>query len=115
MVTPNDTALHSILTAIDIIADFLSTHQVTSQLNIIIFSPSNFAISKAMDALLHEEQVVLLNCLEIIGMIVDSYLNVNIRLLWLPRSIAFKGLRRAKQLALEAICTAVLNKEDEPH
>ena len=68
-----------------------------------------------MDALLHEEQVVSLNCLKKIGTIIDSYLNVNIRLLWLPRSIAFIGFRRAKQLALKAIHTAVLNEDDELH
>ncbi len=35
----------------------------------------------------------------------DAYPNLNIRLLWLPRSIPFIGFRRAKQLALEAIRT----------
>ena len=41
--------------------------------------------------------------------------NVNIRLLWLPRSITFVSFRQAKQLALEAIHLVVLNEEDELH
>ena len=45
----------------------------------------------------------------------DLHSNINIRQLWLPRSIAFVGFRRAKQLALEAIHTAVINEVDEPH
>ena len=114
-VTADDTALRSILIALDIITDFLSPQQSTPQLKILIASPSDVAITKATDTSPHEEQPVSLECLEKIGAIVDLHPNVNIRLLWLPRSIAFIGFRRAKQLALEAICTAVLNEADEPH
>ena len=114
-VTTNDTALCSILTALDIISDFLLPKQSTPHLKILIASPSNIAITKAVDTSLHEEQLVSLECLEKIGVIVDLHLNVNIRLLWLPRSITFVGFRRAKQLALEAICTAVINEADELH
>ena len=114
-VTTNDTALCSILTALDIISDFLLPQQSTPHLKILITSPSNVAITKALDISPHEEQLVSLECLEKIGAIVDLHPNVNIRLLWLPRSITFVGFRRAKQLALEAICTAVINEVDEPH
>ena len=40
---------------------------------------------------------------------------MNIWLLWLPRSIPFMAYRRAKQLALEAICTADLMDIKEPN
>ena len=39
----------------------------------------------------------------------------NIVILWLPRKIPFIGFKRAKQLALEAICTADLTDIVEPH
>jgi len=40
---------------------------------------------------------------------------MNIRLLWLPRSIPFVAYRRTKQLALEAIRTADLTDIEEPY
>ena len=63
----------------------------------------------------HEEQAVLLECLNKLSTIFKNYLNTNIRLLWLPRSIPFIRFRRAKQLALKSIHTAALITEDEPH
>ena len=45
----------------------------------------------------------------------DTYPNLSIRLLWFPRKIPFVGFKRAKQLAFEAICTAVLDEIDEPY
>ena len=45
----------------------------------------------------------------------DTYPNLNITLLWLPRKIPFVGFKRAKQLALEAICMAEPKPNDEPH
>jgi hypothetical protein len=49
-----------------------------------------------------------LECLGRIGELLDAHPNLNIRLLWLPRSIPPVGFKRAKQLALEAIHTADL-------
>jgi hypothetical protein len=45
----------------------------------------------------------------------NTYLNVNIQLLWLPRMIKFVGFRRARQLTFEAICTVEPNPVDKPH
>ena len=53
IVTTNDTVLCSILTALDIISDFLLPQQSTPHLKILIASPSNFAITKATDTSLH--------------------------------------------------------------
>ena len=56
-----------------------------------------------------------INCLTWIDELLDIYPNLNIRLLWLPRNIPSVGFKRTKQLALEAICTAKLKEDDEPH
>ncbi len=49
-----------------------------------------------------------------IGELTNAHPNLSIRLLWLPRSIPFIGFRRAKQLALEAICIAPAEAAKEP-
>jgi hypothetical protein len=84
-------------------------------INVLIFLPSNFAVNRALDASLHEEQAVSIKCLRRIGELLDAHPNMNIRLLWLPRAIPSVGFKRAKQLALEAICTADLRDVEEPH
>ena len=62
----------------------------------------------------HEEQAVSIDCLTKIGELTNTHPNLNIQLLWLPRSIPFVGFRRAKQLALEAICIAPAGAAEEP-
>jgi len=113
-VTENDTALCSIILVLDVLTDFLASQQDGPK-NILIFLTSNFAINKAQDALLHEEQTVSINCLIQIGELLDIYPNLNIRLLWLPRNIPSVGFKRMKQLALEAIHTAKLKEDEELH
>ena len=114
-VTSNNTAICSILPALSTVTDFLVSQQATTQQNFLILTPSILTITRAQDTSTYEEQVVTLECLNKLSIIFENYPNMNIRLLWLPRSIPFVGFRRAKQLALESICTATLITEDEPH
>ena len=81
--TENDTALRSLIPALDVLTDFLD-----------------------MNASPHEEQAVSIDCLRRIGELLDAHPNTNIWLLWLPRTIPSDGFKRAKQLTLEAIRTA---------
>jgi hypothetical protein len=113
-VTENDTALRSVIPVLDVLTDLLASQQDGPR-NVLIFLASNFAINKAQDASPHEEQAVSIECLRRIGELLDIYPNLNIRLLWLPRNIPSVGFKRAKQLALEAIRTADLRGEEEPH
>ena len=107
--------LQALPLALDILAEYLSTQQPGTHLKAHIVSPSTFAISKATDSSPHDEQDVTLQCLKKIGELMDAYPNINIELLWLPRSIPFVGFQRVKQLAFEAICMAVRRPEEEPH
>jgi ribonuclease HI len=114
-VTENDAALRALIPALDLLRDFLSSHQADAHHSACILLPSNYAIKKALDPSPHEEQAVSLACLEILGELMTSYPNTNIKLLWLPRATPFVGFKRARQLALEAIRTANPNPDDEPH
>jgi hypothetical protein len=105
----------ALITALDMLSDFLATQQTKAQLEAIITSPSNLAISKVLNTSLHKEQDITIKCLEKIGEIMTAYPNTNIQLLWLPRTTAFIGFKRAKQLVLKAIQTADLNPNSEPH
>ena len=69
---------------------------------------SKLAVSRALDASPHEEQTISLENLRRIGDLLDSYPNMNIRLLLLYRNSLSVGFKRAKQLAFEAIRTADL-------
>jgi hypothetical protein len=86
-----------------VLTEFLTTQQAEAQLEVIIASPSNLAISKVLNTSPHEEQDITIKCLGKIGEIITAYPNTNIKLLWLPRTTSFVGFKRAKQLALEAI------------
>jgi hypothetical protein len=97
------------------LTDFLTSHQPTEPLTISIASPSNFAITKVLNTTPHEEQNVTIGCLEKLGKLMAAFPQMNIQLLWLPRTIPFVGFKRAKQLALEAIHTTAPNPNNEPH
>lgn len=51
---------------------------------------------------------VSIKCLKRIGRLLDAHLSMNIQLLQLPRAILSVSFKRAKQLALKAICIANL-------
>ena len=111
----SDTALRALTTALNTLTNFLTNQQIDNEWNVHIFTPSNFAVCRALDASPHEEQTTAIKCLTKIGMLMTDFPHLNIRLLWLPRSIPFVGFRRAKQLTLEAIRTANLRGIEEPH
>jgi ribonuclease HI len=114
-VTENDTSLYALIPAISEAADFLLSQPSKAPQNITIFSPSNTAVHRALDASPHEEQATSLHIIRKLGTIFNVFPNTNIQLLWLPRKIPHVGFRRACQLALEAIRTANLNELPEPH
>jgi hypothetical protein len=101
--------------ALEVLTTFLTTHQPTDPLKVSIISLSNFAITKVLSTIPHEEQNISLECLEKLGELIIDFPKVNIQLLWLPRSTPFVSFKRAKQLALEAIQTTKLNPDDKPH
>ena len=112
-VTENDTALRSFTTALDVFTDFLESQH--DEQNVLIFLPSAFAVNKVTDTSPHEEQETTIRYLERIGEILETHPHTNIRLLWLPRANPSVGFNRAKRLALDAIRTANLRVDDEPH
>jgi hypothetical protein len=114
-VTEADAALQVLIPALDVLADFLTSQQMETQPKVFITSSSNFAINRVLDTNPHDEQNITIKCSEKIGELMTSYPNLNIQLLWLPRNTPFVGFRRAKQLALEAVCTAELSHDEEPH
>jgi hypothetical protein len=97
-VTENDTALRPFIPTLDVLTDFVET-QNNAQCNTLIFLSgrlsSNFAVSRVLGASPHEEQAVLIECLIRIGELLDAHPNVNIRLLWPPRTIPSFGFKRA--------------------
>ena len=114
-ITEADTTLRALPVALKILADFLMTHQPESTLKVLIATHSSFAVNKALKVNPHEEQEASIKCLTQLGELMDTYPNLNITLLWLPRKIPFVGFKRAKQLALEAIRMAEPKPDDEPH
>ena len=115
IVTEYDTALCSFILALDIIADFMHTQPNNSQHNILVFLSSNSAVNRVLDASPHEEQAASIESLKRIGELINAHLNLNIQLLWLPRTAPSVSFKRAKQLALEAIHTANLRDIEELH
>ena len=111
----SDTALRTVTLTIEMLTDFLSGQQPDTQLLVLSFITSNFAINNILDPSTHDEQADSLDCLNKIGELMDTYSNLKIRLLWLPRKIPFVGFKRAKQLALEAVHTMPLMPNSEPH
>src|SRR5258707_2521431 len=114
-VTFHDAAFHSLFPALDILTNFLNSVPLVPQGDFIITLPSNFAVSKALDASPHEDQVATLNYLETLSELLTSFPEINIWLLWLPRSGPFVSFRRVRQLALKAIHITDLNTDEETH
>ena len=113
-VTESDMMLRTPLPALDILEDFLASQHQDAPITAVIALPSNPAVIKALKPTPHAEQNISLECLTKLGELMESHQNLKVRLLWLPRKTPFIGFKRAKQLALEAICTANPNPEDEP-
>src|SRR5260370_23474609 len=89
MVTEHNTMLHALHSSLDALTDLLAAQNPQEHTNVIIATPSNFALGQVLDASPHEEQQVSINLLEQLGELFQIFPNTNIRLLWLPRSIPF--------------------------
>ena len=113
--TEANATLKALSVALDLLADFLTTTHPTNPPRIMIATVSSFAINKVLNCSPHEEQNMSLECMNKIGELLDSYPDLNIQLLWLPRSAPFVRFKKAKQLALEAICTVDPTPDQEPH
>jgi hypothetical protein len=115
MITEADAMLQALNLALDVLTDFLTSHQLTDPLMVSITSLSNFAITMALNTTSHEEQNITIGCLEKLGKLMTAFPQMNFPLLWLPRTIPFISFKRVKQLALEAIRTAKPNPNDDPY
>ena len=113
--TENNASLRARLTDLEITANYLNSHQSDEMWRVVITTPSNTTIIKATNSSPHNKQDITIKFLTKLGELMDTHPNTSIQLLWLPRDAPFVGFKRARQLALEAIHTAVLNPEDEPH
>jgi ribonuclease HI len=113
-VTESDAILRSLHSGLDTLTTFLDDEPVHRSKLIIFTLASGTAINKALDSSPHENQEESLKILRRLSNLVDTFPNINITLMWLPRKAPFIGFRRAKQLALEAARTADLTNLAEP-
>jgi len=63
-VTEHNTMLHAMHSGLDALTDLLAAQNPQEHTNIIIATPSNFTLGRALDASPHEEQQVSINLLE---------------------------------------------------
>ena len=105
-ITEADIWTRALATALDAIALHLTNKPAQVQETLICLLPSSVALGRALDPSPHEEQETSLGHLRTLGKLLNTYPNIKVVLQWLPKRIPFIGLRRAKQLALEAIRTA---------
>jgi hypothetical protein len=115
MVTEHDTMLCALHPCLDTLTDTLMLQNPQEHTNIVIATPLSYMVRQALNASSYKEQQVSIKLLEWIDKILQSFPNMNIWLLWLPRSIPFVAFKRTKQLALEAIRTANLADIEELH
>ena len=77
-VMTNDTAIHSLSPALEVLADFLSSTQVEPQCNMLVFLPSKFTINRALDGSPHDDQAVIIRFLKQLGEILTAHPHANI-------------------------------------
>jgi hypothetical protein len=116
-VTEADTSLLALSLGLETLTDFLHTQDSDPplQTTVVILTSSAAAISRALDASPHDGQSTSIQCIQSIDDTLRAHPNLNIRAGWLPRSAPFVGGKRARQLAFEAVRTATLDEESEPH
>jgi len=90
-VTENNAALQALILALELLHNFISSHEEDACHDALILLSSNYAIRKALNPSLHEEQSISLTCLGKIGELMDLYPNMTMQLFWLPRVIPFIG------------------------
>ena len=113
-VTEADAQIRSLTPGLDALTAFLATKPVQHQTLAVFLFPSNLTLTRTLDASPHEEQPVSMGHLTKLGELLATYPNTQVRLQWLPRKVPFIGFRRARQLAFEAIRTAVPTELFEP-
>jgi hypothetical protein len=63
-ITEADMTLRALNLALDVLTNFLTSHQLTDPLTVSITSLSNFAITMALNTTPHEEQNIIIGCLD---------------------------------------------------
>ena len=114
-VTDSDCHIRALHTGLDALTYFLDNLTMRRANFITISSPSKEAVNRALDMSPHQDQEESLLILRRLDTILNNYSDTNIVFLWLPRKAPFVGFRRARQLALEAIHTAIPANIIEPH
>ena len=114
-VTNSDLLLCALHPSLDVLMDLLSAQDAQEHTNTIICLSSNPATTRALDASPHKDQQVSIDYLYWIDDLLNTFPHVNITLIWLPRLAPFIGYKRARQLALGAICTTNITTLEEPH
>ena len=116
-VTDADTSLLALSLGLEALSDFLHNQDPDPpvQGTVVILTSAAAAIGRALDATPHEGQTTSIQCIRSIEDTLRAHPNLNIRLGWLPKAAPFVGCKRARQLAFEAVRTAALDEENEPH
>jgi len=117
LIMETDTQTHFLSPGLDILTNFFTAQAAQNLLDphkVLIISPSMTALRRMLDMSMHGEQQAAIAHLNKLGEILWNHPVPNIKLLFLPRNIPFIGFRQAKQLAMEAIHMANLNKIVEP-
>ena len=114
-VTNSNSLLYALHPSLDVLTDLLSAQDAQEHTNAIICLSSNPTTIRALNASLHKDQQVSIDYLYWIDDLLNAFPHVKITLIWLPRSAPFMGYKRARQLALKAICTTDITTLEEPH
>ena len=113
-VTEADAHTRALTPGLNALTVFLATRPVQQHALIILLVPSNPALNKMLNASPHDEQAASIRHLKKLGELLSTYPHTQVRLQWLPTKVPFIGFLRARQLAFEAIRTAILTGPHEP-
>jgi ribonuclease HI len=112
--TDSDARIRSFNSGLDALADVLTTQNGQGPNQALFLLHSSPTLKRVLDTSPHDQQPDAIGHATRLGEILNTFPNLNIKLLWLPRNCPFVGFKRAKQLALEAIRTADPTTIDEP-
>ena len=113
--TDSDTFLRALTTGLDALTYFLDNLATKQDNFVTLVLPSGGAINRALDTSPHGDQQESISIMKKLSAIFESHSKTNIVFLWIPTKIPFVGLKRARQLALEAIRIANLVDITEPY
>jgi hypothetical protein len=92
-VTESNAILRSLHSGLDTLTTFLDDEPVHRSKLIIFTLALGTAINKALDSSPHENQEESLKILRRLSNLIDTFPNINITLMWLPRKAPFIGFR----------------------